>query len=88
MTQKPDHLAVQALANAWIARNIMVGPFSTDDLPIYDVPIAALRKKAARAGFSEQDLETVLGPLPEFMARAYADAIARWRAEQAFEKGE
>ena len=44
--------------------------------------------KAARAGFSEQDLETVLGPLPEFMARAYADAIARWRAEQAFEKGE
>ena len=77
---KSQHRKVLSFSNGWVASNIMVGPFSTDDLSIYDGPIALFRKEAAQAGLSEEDLENTIGPVPEFIARAYADALSRWHA--------
>ena len=79
---KSQHRKVLTLSNGWVASNIMVGPFSTDDLSIYDGPIALFRKEAARAGLSEKDLENTIGPVPEFIARVYADALSRWHANR------
>lgn len=79
---KPEHRKALAFANKWVLGNIMVGPFSTDDLPIYDAPIALFRKEAGQAGLSEEELEDAIGPIPKFIARAYSDAIVRWHADR------
>ena len=79
---KSQHRKVLTFSNGWVASNIMVGPFSRDDLSIYDAPIARFRKEATQAGLSEEDLENTIGPVPEFIARAYKDALSRWRADR------
>jgi hypothetical protein len=71
---------VRLFAAGWIASNIETGPFSADDPPIYDVPVILFRRAAAQAGISEFDLIHALGPIPEYIARAFADATCRWRA--------
>ncbi|MEO8723981.1 MAG: hypothetical protein ABI395_10775, partial [Sphingobium sp.] len=68
-------------ATGWIARNIETGPFSRNDPPIYDGPIAMFRRNAAQAGFGEADLEHGIGAVPAFIAKAYADSAAKWRAD-------
>lgn len=67
-------------ATGWIARNVENGPFSLNDPPIFDGPISIFRKEAVQAGFSEGDLELAIGPVPAFIAQAYADAVANWHA--------
>lgn len=70
----------RSFAAGWIASNIETGPFSADDPPIYDVPVSLFRRAATQAGISEVDLIHALGPIPEYIARAFADATCRWRA--------
>ncbi len=69
-------------ASGWVARNIEIGPFSLNDPPIYDKPISDFKKAAVRAGLSEADLVQSIGPVPVFIAKAYSDAIASWKADQ------
>jgi hypothetical protein len=69
-------------AAGWIARNIEIGPYSWDDASDDERPISPFRTEAAQAGLSEADLERGLGPVPAFMAKAYAEADARWLADQ------
>jgi hypothetical protein len=67
-------------AASWIARNIEIDPFSIHDRRLFDGPLASFRRDAAQAGLSELDLEQGLGPIRDFIADAYAQAAAKWRA--------
>ena len=69
-------------AAGWVAENIEIGPFSWNDPPIYDEPTRYFRQEALQAGISEADLVHAIGPVPAFIAEAYSDAIATWKADQ------
>lgn len=71
-----------AFAAGWIARNIDVGPYSWDDASDDERQIRRFRTEAVQAGLSEADLERGLGPVPAFIAKAYAEAAAKWLADQ------
>jgi hypothetical protein len=79
----PKPNSARTFAADWIARNIEMGPFSWNDPPIYDHAISLFRKEATQAGFSEADLEKGIGAVPAFIAHAYEDSSATWRAAQA-----
>lgn len=79
---QPAATAAQAFAANWVARNIEPGPFSCDDPAINVDPIRSFRSEAAEAGLTEADLEQGIGAVPAFVARAYTEAAAKWRADQ------
>ena len=72
----------KTFAAGWIARNIDVGVFSWDDGPGYETAIDQFRTEAAQAGLSDAVLEDGLGPVPAFIANAYAAAVEKWLADQ------
>ncbi|WP_376984884.1 hypothetical protein [Bosea sp. R86505] len=72
----------KTFAAGWIARNIDVGVFSWDDGPGYERAMDHFRTEAAQAGLSEVVLEDGLGPVPAFIAKAYAAAVEKWLADQ------
>lgn len=72
---------IRRIAASWATANIFPGPFTQTDNAVYDSVIRSLLRRTSAAGFSLEEVEHPIGDIGSFMARSYAEANHRWRAQ-------